>query len=483
MFLAEETTQQHASATDQPVIGRAVVCSVVGLVEGAAAAAILFGVALGYHLTVLRIAPQNFDLLFYGAFSLLAGSVYASFSAAACSRFLDGERRREWAVSTSLFSWTAALAIALLVAFIAGNVGYVSRVTLTVAYVAGVLLLPMSRRFMQAEIARRIGAGRLHFEKIALIGRRPDVSSFLVHGELSRKGHTLSGVLYIEDHVDARGAIDERAVIEFARENLGRGADHVVLLGDLSDLDELERLVGTLKRFALNFVYAPATRNKTLKFLNVVAIGPNNALRFTQKPMSDAAVLLKRGEDLVLSSIALVLLAPLLLLVALAILLDSPGPVMFRQARRGFNGEVFMIWKFRTMTVTESGFEMRQATAGDSRVTRIGRLLRRSSIDELPQLINVLLGQMSLVGPRPHAVSHDDELSQRVAKYAHRQRIKPGITGWAQVNGFRGETRTTEQIEGRVVHDIYYIENWSIFLDLWIMLLTLISPTTRRNAH
>ena len=215
----------------------------------------------------------------------------------------------------------------------------------------------------------------------------------------------------------------------------------------------------------------------------MVSIGPNNALRFVRKPLSDVAVFTKRATDLVLSAVALVLIAPLLALVGLLIRLESPGPVIYRQARRGFNGETFMIWKFRSMRVTESGHAMKQAERNDTRITRIGRFIRMTSIDELPQLVNVLRGQMSIVGPRPHAISHDEELSLRMANYAHRQRIKPGITGWAQVNGYRGETRTQEAIEGRVRHDIYYIENWSLLLDLWIMVLTVISPAARRNAR
>ena len=134
------------------------------------------------------------------------------------------------------------------------------------------------------------------------------------------------------------------------------------------------------------------------------------------------------------------------------------------------------------MTVTESGRKMTQAKVGDKRITRIGAFIRRTSIDELPQLINVLSGDMSLVGPRPHALVHDDELGEQLASYAHRQRIKPGITGWAQVNGYRGETSTFEQIEGRTRHDLYYIDNWSIFLDCWIIVLTVFSSKTRRNA-
>ena len=135
-----------------------------------------------------------------------------------------------------------------------GSVGYVSRVTLTAAYALGILLLPAVRRLIEAQIARRIDGGRLHFEKIALIGRRSDVTSFLSNGELSRKGHALTGILYVEDHLDGRGAINEQSVIDFARQNLTRGADHMVLLGDHSDLDDLERLVCTLKRFAHNGV-------------------------------------------------------------------------------------------------------------------------------------------------------------------------------------------------------------------------------------
>lgn len=176
------------------------------------------------------------------------------------------------------------------------------------------------------------------------------------------------------------------------------------------------------------------------------------------------------------------LLAPLFAVVAVLIRLESPGPVFFRQERRGFDGETSFIWTFRSMTVTESGSAMRQARIGDPRITPIGRFLRSTSIDELPQLINVLHGTMSPVGPRPHAISHDAELSRQLAKYAHRQRIKPGITGRAQVNGYRGDTSTFEQVEGRTTNELYYIENWSIFLDCWIPALTVFSAKTRRNA-
>ena len=168
-------------------------------------------------------------------------------------------------------------------------------------------------------------------------------------------------------------------------------------------------------------------------------------------------------------------------LVALLIRLDSPGPALFFQRRLGFNNRVFRIIKFRTMTTMEDDMA-RQASANDTRVTRLGRLLRKWNIDELPQLLNVLAGSMSIVGPRPHALKMDDEFQQKIARYARRHNVKPGITGWAQVNGLRGPTEGPGQMEARVEHDIFYIENWSLWFDLYIMVMTLASPRAYRNA-
>jgi undecaprenyl-phosphate galactose phosphotransferase/putative colanic acid biosynthesis UDP-glucose lipid carrier transferase len=161
------------------------------------------------------------------------------------------------------------------------------------------------------------------------------------------------------------------------------------------------------------------------------------------------------------------------LITALVIKLDSKGPVFFTQTRNGFNGRSFRIFKFRTMHVLEDGPVIRQATPNDPRVTRLGRWLRRNSIDELPQLLNVLQGKMSLVGPRPHAVAHNNEYGDIVANYAFRHHVKPGITGWAQVRGYRGETPTVELMAQRVELDLWYINNWSIWLDIWILTQTL----------
>ena len=168
---------------------------------------------------------------------------------------------------------------------------------------------------------------------------------------------------------------------------------------------------------------------------------------------------------------------------AVAIKLDGPGPVIFRQRRNGFNGRPFVIYKFRTMNVLEDGPVVRQATKRDARVTGIGRVLRQSSIDELPQLFNVLKGDMSLVGPRPHAVAHDDEYGALIANYAFRHHVKPGLTGLAQVNGCRGQTLHLDQMKKRIDFDLWYIDNWSLFLDLKILARTTLVPLGSRDAY
>ena len=197
-------------------------------------------------------------------------------------------------------------------------------------------------------------------------------------------------------------------------------------------------------------------------------------------PVPDA----KRILDISLAGLGLFLLAPLLVLVGLAIKLDNPGPVLFRQARKGLNGTPFRIYKFRTMTVQENGPVVQQATRDDKRVTRVGRFLRRTSLDELPQLLNVLRGEMSLVGPRPHAVAHDEFYGREIPIYDQRFQVRPGITGWAQVNGARGETPTIDCMRRRIELDVWYAQNTSLWLDLQILVRTVLAELTRRtNAY
>ena len=187
---------------------------------------------------------------------------------------------------------------------------------------------------------------------------------------------------------------------------------------------------------------------------------------------------------IVFAAAALIALAPVMIAIAITVKLSSDGPVFFKQRRKGVDGRVFEIYKFRSMRVHQpKDGVVEQAKRGDPRVTRVGAFLRRTSLDELPQFINVLRGEMSVVGPRPHAIEHDNLYQPIVQGYIHRYRIKPGITGWAQVNGFRGETERVEKMEQRVAHDLYYLRNWSFQLDMRIILATIFKGLRHTNAY
>ena len=201
-----------------------------------------------------------------------------------------------------------------------------------------------------------------------------------------------------------------------------------------------------------------------------------------RQPIRDWGRIAKRAMDVGLSAVLLILLAPLLAGLALAIRLDSPGPALFRQPRQGFNDKAFELLKFRTMR-HDPGAPFVQASVNDERVTAVGAWLRRNSLDELPQLINVLRGEMSLVGPRPHQIALSAAFMQQIQRYATRHRVKPGITGLAQVYGWRGATDTEEKMAGRISHDLYYIENWSLMLDLKIIALTVLTGFAHKNAY
>ena len=215
----------------------------------------------------------------------------------------------------------------------------------------------------------------------------------------------------------------------------------------------------------------------------VSSLGPVGMLDVKKKALADWGPFIKRTEDLVLGCMLFLLTAPLFPLIALAIKHDSNGPVFFLQRRRGLNQRIIEIVKFRTMHVQEDGSDVRQATSDDARVTRVGRILRRTSLDELPQLWNVLKGDMSLVGPRPHALVHDEQFGEMLETYANRHQVKPGITGLAQVRGLRGQTHSADCVEARVNADIDYIKAWTLRLDLAILFKTLMAVVTGKNAH
>jgi putative colanic acid biosysnthesis UDP-glucose lipid carrier transferase len=200
-------------------------------------------------------------------------------------------------------------------------------------------------------------------------------------------------------------------------------------------------------------------------------------------PFSGVNGLIKRASDVVLSILILALLSPLMLVLAAMVKLSSPGPVIFKQRRYGLDGQEIVVYKFRTMTVTEDGDSIMQCSPGDPRLTPLGALMRRTSLDELPQFFNVLQGCMSIVGPRPHAVAHNETYRKLIKGYMQRHKVKPGLTGWAQVNGLRGETETIEKMKARIDHDLDYLRNWSLRLDLVIIARTALVVLKGENAH
>lgn len=274
-----------------------------------------------------------------------------------------------------------------------------------------------------------------------------------------------------------RPAID--ALISFAREN---PIDQVILALPTYSNVSIPDLIESLSVLPVEIKLAPPNVAFGVHIRGVERLGLLTLLDLRRKPISNWGVILKSIEDYVLGTLALILFAPLMLLIAAAIKLDSAGPVLFVQRRHGYNHKVIRVWKFRTMHSVDDGDTIVQAVRGDMRVTRVGRWLRRTSLDELPQLFNVLSGEMSLVGPRPHALAHTRQYSETVERYANRHRVKPGITGWAQIHGLRGPTDDPDRMRARVMFDLQYVENWSLWLDLKILAATPFVGFFNKNA-
>ena len=254
--------------------------------------------------------------------------------------------------------------------------------------------------------------------------------------------------------------------------------DEVVIV--LSGISQSDKLVDNLSVLPVDIWMCSS--EVRLPILDTIRVGTLSLLQVKPKPIREWGSLLKLSFDYVAGAVSLLVFTPLMLLIALAIKLDSPGPVFFRQRRHGFNHQVIYVYKFRTMYVAQDGPVIEQAQKDDPRVTRLGRLLRKTSLDELPQLINVMRGEMSLVGPRPHALAHNHYYRERLDSYASRHRVKPGLTGWAQIHGLRGPTNDPEDMRRRVQMDLYYVENWSLWLDLKILAATPFLGLINRNA-
>jgi Undecaprenyl-phosphate glucose phosphotransferase len=260
-------------------------------------------------------------------------------------------------------------------------------------------------------------------------------------------------------------------------------ADDIIILISQQEIPSALALASDLSELPVDVHVVPVGTLELLAMSRITQFGNMVTMRILQSPLTPFSRAAKRAFDVVAAIAGLVLLSPLFVIVALAIKIDSRGPVLFRQTRHGYNNEPMRVLKFRSMTVMEDGADFTPVTRHDPRVTQLGRFLRRTNIDELPQLFNVLVGDMSIVGPRPHATAQNETFAKLISSFSRRHNVKPGITGWAQVNGYRGDTDTLEKMQRRVEHDLYYIDHWSFLFDLRIILLTVASREVYVNAY
>ncbi len=251
----------------------------------------------------------------------------------------------------------------------------------------------------------------------------------------------------------------------------------------LTNQPRIQKMIDELQDTATSVYFLPDTHFFDLMKSNFYNIGHVPVMVMNDTPFTGVNGVVKNVSDFMLAIFFLILLLPFMLCIAVAVKITSPGPIIFKQRRYGVNGEEIIVYKFRSMTVNEDGANIVQAKKNDQRITKLGAFLRRTSLDELPQFINVLQGRMSLVGPRPHAVAHNELYRKLIKGYMLRHMAKPGITGWAQVNGWRGETEELDKMKARIEHDLHYLQNWSLWLDLWIILRTVWVVLRRDNAH
>lgn len=371
--------------------------------------------------------------------------------------------------------WTVTLGVFMAVVLLAKWTDLFARSWMLTTFALGIVGLTAVRVLATRRLGRLASDGRLG-PRIAIVG----------HGKLLRQAAEavmsdplglarVTGVYDIEQ--------DPETVCDRIVGSIRDGKVSEVLITAKSGKPALDALIGRLKDEAVDVRYLLPSAIGSHTVLGFERSGSLPTVVLSDQPLPGWNAVVKRIEDLALGSIFFLLAAPVLVMIALAIRFTMGAPVLFKQQRHGFNNNTFTVFKFRTMTVTQDGADVPQATRGDARVTPLGALLRRTSLDELPQLLNVLRGDMSLVGPRPHAVSHNTHYAQMINGYLGRHRVKPGITGWAQVNGLRGETDTVEKMQRRVMFDKYYIEHWSLLFDLRIIAQTFVTLVGARNAY
>ncbi|MBY6243104.1 undecaprenyl-phosphate glucose phosphotransferase [Methylosinus sp. Sm6] len=389
--------------------------------------------------------------------------------------------------------WTCVFLAALAAIFFLKLDNALSRVWLAGWYATGLGLLAAERFAVSALVRALTQQGRLD-RRTVIVGGGPAAEPVLRDLAAAQQDSDLRILGIFDDRGDSRspdvlagypklGGIDD--LVEFARHTR---LDLVIFTLPISAEERLLQMLRKLWVLPVDIRLAAHTNKLRFRPRSYSYIGNVPVLDVFDKPIADWDVLIKTAFDKIVGTICLVLLAPVMAAVALAVKLDSRGPILFRQDRHGFNNEKIEVYKFRSMYVDQlDPAAARQVTRGDPRVTRVGRFIRKTSLDELPQLFNVVFkGNLSLVGPRPHAVqarAAEHLYDEVVDGYFARHRVKPGLTGWAQINGWRGETDTPEKIQKRVECDLYYIENWSILLDIYILALTPLALVKAENAY
>lgn len=454
----------------------------LSITEAAALVITSLAAHFGYDWIVLGVeTPMTATL----AVGLLAGLIYAG-----AMHIVDNARRlrpmdgRE-ALSDAALAWIAACLLVTFFAFSLKAGATLSRGTLLTFFVLGFATIMLVRTTGPRILARTISGANRGDRKVLAIGVPGRGTLERMMRELSANGNPnillaeLPAGLTNAEWNDQLPAILGN-IFTKARET-GHG-DICIAAGGIAP-HRLKGIIEATRILPQAVHLVPDRAEEELLHFPIGNVGHLRSFEIQRAPMNVAQRSIKRSLDLLIAIPLAAVLSPFLALIALAIKIDSAGPVLFLQRRLGFRGKVFRIVKFRTMTVLEDGDTVRQVRKGDTQVTRVGRFLRKTSLDELPQLINVIEGSMSLVGPRPHAVAHDIHFAGFVEHYEVRQHVKPGITGLAQVNGYRGETATPDAMRKRVEHDIAYAKHASLWLDVKILMLTALEVVRQRNAY
>ena len=352
-----------------------------------------------------------------------------------------------------------------------------SRIWMTLWFSSFGFILIFSRLFWKV-IIKNLQKSKTFVQNIAVIGSGAPASKIL------QKIEKNSDLYHLQFYMDCGSYTNDPYQIDtLIEQGQNREVDKIIIAAPNGMNKSLINIIRKLQLLPIDIQFLPDFGDLNLSKFRIEPVGELQLVNIQPRPITNWGVLIKAVEDKVISIIGLLFSIPLFMVIAILIKIDSRGPIFFVQQRHGLNNKIINVIKFRSMYVMENDGKIIQATKNDNRVTRLGKILRKTSIDELPQLINVLKGDMSIVGPRPHAISHNNYYKKLLQNYANRHKVKPGITGWAQVNGFRGETKDLVKMKERVRYDIEYIENWSFWFDLKILLKTPIILLLGKNAY